>query len=278
MYKDLPKKEKKKGPMALSHKTKSEKENKSLRNFIVKWMAETEDFAFTVSRIQFPSFLKAIDDACPQFTDNEMNFINHQINYEKCIPSLSYIQESVFSNDTKQVWWVAPCVYWGGKLVSWVMVDKNGFYAPHPENWDEQDDISAIFSWEMIENISFEIEEFEDHAIAILNIEATNGQELTLYEFLSQNKETSSSKNNSFRGSYLSVFKSIFDVNHKNIVESRGAPNWNHGVGMEGFQGFHKPSELLSKDRWVDSRTGRMNFKTSALFDYDPESNQDDLK
>ena len=58
-------------------------------------------------------------------------------------------------------------------LVSWVMVDKNGFYAPHPENWDEQDDISAIFSWEMIENISF-----ADHAIAILNIEAT----LTLYE------------------------------------------------------------------------------------------------
>ena len=132
-----------------------------------------------------------------------MNFINHQINFEKCIPSLSYIQESVFSNDTKQVWWVAPCVYWGGKLVSWVMVDKNGFYAPHPENWDEQDDISAIFSWEMIENISFEIEEFEDHAIAILNIEATNGQELTLYEFLSQNKETSSAKHNSFRGSYL---------------------------------------------------------------------------
>ena len=55
MYKDLPKKEKKKGPMALSKK-KSEQENKSLRDFIVKWMAETEDFAFTVSRIQFLLF------------------------------------------------------------------------------------------------------------------------------------------------------------------------------------------------------------------------------
>ena len=70
--------EKKTGPMALSHKTKSDEENQFLRDFIVKWMAETEDFAYAISRIQFPSFLKEIDDACPLFTDDEITFINHQ--------------------------------------------------------------------------------------------------------------------------------------------------------------------------------------------------------
>ena len=60
------------------------------------------------------------------------------------------------------------------------------------------------------------------------------------------------------------------------IPSANSAPAEGHPY--EGFQGFQKPSELLNKDRWVDSRTGRMNFKTSALFDYDPESNQDDLK
>ena len=32
------------------------------------------------------------------------------------------------------------------------MVDKNGFHAPHPDEWDDQNNISPIFSWEMIEN------------------------------------------------------------------------------------------------------------------------------
>jgi uncharacterized tellurite resistance protein B-like protein len=265
-----------KGPMALTHKTKSDEENQFLRDFIVKWMAETEDFAYAMSRIQFPSFLKEIDDACPVFTDDEITFINHHIDYEKCIPSLPYVHDPTFYNHTKQVWWVAPCVYWGEKLVSWVMVDKNGFYAPHPENWDDQDDVSAIFSWEMIEDISFDIDEFEDHAIATLNIEATNGDELTFYEFLSLNEEVSKAAGEPiFRGSYLSVFKSIFDVNYENIIQSRGAHTWNHGVGMEGFQAFKNPSELLNQSIWEEARTGRMNYKTNEIFDYNPDGEQD---
>ena len=268
--------EKKTGPMALSHKTKSEEENQFLRNFIVKWMAETEDFAYATSRIQFPSFLKEIDDACPVFTDDEITFINHHIDYEKCIPSLPYVHDPTFYNHTKQVWWVAPCVYWGEKLVSWIIVDKNGFYAPHPENWDDQDNVSAIFSWEMIEDISFDIDDFEDHAIATLNIEATNGGELTFYEFLSLNKEVSKAAGEPvFRGSYLSVFKSIFDVNYENIIQSRGVHSWNHGVGMEGFQAFKDPSELLNQSIWEEARTGRMNYKTNEIFDYNPDGEQD---
>ena len=268
--------EKKTGPMALSYKTRSEEENKFISNFIVKWMAETEDFAYAMSKIQFPSFLKEIDDACPVFTDEEITFINHHIDYEKCIPSLPYVHDPTFYNHTKQVWWVAPCVYWGEKLVSWVMVDKNGFYAPHPENWDDQDDVSAIFSWEMVEDITFDIDEFEDHAIATLNIEATNGGELTFYEFLSLNEEVSKVAGEPvFRGSYLSVFKSIFDVNYENIIQSRGAHTWNHGVGMEGFKAFKNPSELLKQSIWEEARTGRMNYKTNEIFDYNPDGEQD---
>ena len=268
--------EKKTGPMALSYKTRSEEENKFISGFIVKWMAETEDFAYAMSKIQFPSFLKDIDDACPVFTDDEITFINHQIYYEKCIPSLPYVHDPTFYNHTKQVWWVAPCVYWGEQLVSWVMVDKNGFYAPHPGNWDDQDDVSSIFSWEMVEDITFDIDEFEDHAIATLNIEATNGGELTFYEFLSLNKEVSKAAGKPvFRGSYLSVFKSIFDVNYENIEQSRGAHTWNHGVGLEGCKAFKDSSELLNQSIWQEARTGRMNYKTNEIFDYNPDGEQD---
>ena len=268
--------EKKTGPMALSHKTKSDKENQFLRDFIIKWMAETEDFAYAISRIQFPSFLKDIDDACPLFTDDEITFINHNIDCEKCIPSLPYVHEATFHHHTKQVWWVAPCVYWGERLVSWIIVDKNGFYAPHPDEWDDQDNVSAIFSWENVKDISFDIDKFTDHAIATLTIEATNGGELTFHEFLSLNEEVSKVAGEAvFRGSYLSVFKSIFDVNYENIIQSRGAYSWNHGVGMEGFQAFKDPSKLLNQSIWEEARTGRMNYKKNSLFDYNPDGEKD---
>ena len=165
----------------------------------------------------------------------------------------------------------------GEKLVSWVIVDKNGFYAPHPEKWDDQDDVSAIFSWEMVEDISFDIDEFEDRTITTLNIEATNGGELTFYEFLSLNKEISKAEGEPvFRGSYLSIFKSIFDVNYETIIQSRGAHAWYHGVGMEGMKAFKDPSELLNQSIWQEARTGRKNFKTSSLFDYNPDGEIED--
>ena len=173
------------GHMALSFKKRSEEENKFLQQFINKWMADTERFENVISKIQFPNFLKDIDRLCPLFSFEQINFINNVIKKEKCIPSLTYVQKTNFYNYTKQVWWLAPCVYWGNKLVSWIMVDKNGFHAPHPDEWDDQNNISPIFSWEMIENVSFYIDEDDSkNQIAVLNIEATNGSELTFYELL----------------------------------------------------------------------------------------------
>ena len=64
----------------------------------------------------------------------------------------------------------------------------------------------------------------------------------------------------------FNVFKSIFDVNYENIIQSRGAHTWNHGVGMEGFQAFKNPSELLNQSIWEEARTGRMNYKTNEIF------------
>ena len=60
-------------------------------------MAETEDFAYAMSKNTVPS-LKEIDDACPVFTDEEITFINHHIDYEKCIPSLPYVHDPTFYN------------------------------------------------------------------------------------------------------------------------------------------------------------------------------------
>tara|TARA_Y100000994_G_scaffold76881_1_gene63514 strand:+ start:4391 stop:5185 length:795 start_codon:yes stop_codon:yes gene_type:complete len=252
--------------MALSYKNRSDDENIFLSKFIQKWMAETEDFANLMSRAQFPTFLKDIDDLCPVLSDDEITFINYHVTYEKCIPSLQYIHKPIFYNHTKQVWWLVPCTYWGEKLVSWVLVDKNGFYAPHPDEWDDQDNVSAICSWEMVEDITFDIkEDYSGNQIAILNIEATNGGELTFYEFLKKNSESIC------RGSYLSVIKSIFDVNHQNILESRGAHNWNHGIGNEGFQNFENAKQLLNQSHWQAARKNRMNYKTQTLFDYIPE-------
>ena len=258
--------------MALSHKTRSEEENKFLSKFILKWMAKTEEFANLMSRIQFPTFLQDIDNLCPVLSDEEITFINHHITYEKCIPSLQYIHDPIFYHHTKQVWWLVPCAYWGEKLVSWVLVDKNGIYAPHPDEWDDQDNVSPIFSWENVEDISFDIQEDNSgNEIAILNIEGTNGGELTFYELLKADFESIC------RGSYLSVIKSIFDVNHPNILESRGAHSWNHGVGDEGFQGFEKAEQLLNQAHWQAARKDRMNYKTQELFDYIPEEENEDV-
>jgi len=265
--------------MALSHKTRSEEENKFLSKFILKWMAKTERFANVISKIQFPGFLQDIDNLCPVFSDEEIAFINHHIRYEKCIPSLKYAHDPTFYNHTKQVWWLAPCVYWGDKLVSWVMVDKNGFYAPHPDEWDDQDNVSAIFSWEKVEDVSFDIDDDESgNKIAILNLESTDGGELTFYELLEADDEKTKMEGNTIcRGSYLSVFKNIFDVNHANILESRGTHTWNHGVGSEGFQGFAKPKDLLNQAHWKAARKDRSNFKTHELFDYIPEEENENI-
>jgi len=262
------------GHMALSFKKRSEEENKFLQKFINKWMADTERFENVISKIQFPTFLKDIDKCCPLFSYEQITFINNVIKKEKCIPSLTYAQKTTFYNSTKQVWWLAPCIYWGNKLVSWIMVDKNGFYAPHPDEWDDQNNISPIFSWEMIEDVSFYMDEDESkNQIAVLNIEATNGSELTFYELLKKDSNPSETSEKTLcRGSFLSVFESIFQVNHKNILESRGTHSWNHGVGMEGFQSFEEPLDLLNISFWENSRNDRYNYKTNELFDFNPDT------
>ena len=129
------------------------------------------------------------------------------------------------------------------------MVDKNGFHYLHQTSGIIKNNINYIFFHEeMIENVSFYIDEDDSkNQIAVLNIEATNGSELTFYELLKKDSNTSDkSEKNLCRGSFHSVFESIFQVNHKNIIESRGTHSWNHGVGMEGFQSFEEPLDLLN--------------------------------
>ena len=64
--------------MALSHKTRSEEENKFLSKFILKWMAKTERFANVISKIQFPGFLQDIDNLCPVFSDDEIKYFGSE--------------------------------------------------------------------------------------------------------------------------------------------------------------------------------------------------------
>ena len=44
---------------------------------------------------------------------------------------------------------------------------------------------------------------------------------------------------------------------------------------MEGFKAFKNPSELLKQSIWEEARTGRMNYKTNEIFDYNPDGEQD---
>jgi len=222
--------------------TDTEKQKK-IADYIPRWLAPTKTYAGRLGfRALIPSWFEKLNEACPKFSSDEMAFITHHITEEKVIPCIQSYTPEAFMSNSKQVWWCAPFVLWAEQFASWVYIDKNGFYAAHPEN---SDDITAIAGWDMID--SLDLERIEPNLVE-LNIYTIDGGNLTFVEFLEEDKQDGSMVG----GSYLEVIEAIYTINLPTIKASAGQPMWYHGVGGEGFKSFDKPSGLLSQQNWKE--------------------------
>ena len=82
-----------------------------------------------------PDFFEDIDKSCPKWSSNELDIIVKHSIENKVIPSLAYVPEH-FLNLTKQVWWLVPLLFGKAILLLWLLIDKNGFYAPFSDHED----------------------------------------------------------------------------------------------------------------------------------------------
>ena len=222
--------------------TDTEKQQKIV-DYIQRWEAPTKTYARRLGfKALIPSWFEKLNEACPKFSSDEMAFIKHHITEEKVIPCIQSYTPEAFMSNSKQVWWCAPFVLWAEQFASWVYIDKNGFYAAHPEN---SDDISAIAGWDMID--SLDLERIEPNLVE-LNLYTVDGGNLTFVEFLEEEEQDGSMVG----GSYLEVIVAIYNINLPTIKASAGQPMWYHGVGGEGFKSFDKPSDLLSQQNWKE--------------------------
>ena len=222
--------------------TDTEKQQKIV-DYIQRWGAPTNTYARRLGfKALIPSWFEKLNEACPKFSSDEIAFITHHITEEIVIPCIQSYTPEAFLSNSKQVWWCAPFVLFAEQFASWVYIDKNGFYAAHPEN---SDDITAIAGWDMID--SLDLERIEPNLVE-LNLHTVNGDNLTFVEFLEEDKEDGSV----IGGSYLEVIDAIYTINLPTIKASAGQPMWYHGVGGEGFKSFDKPSDLLSQQNWKE--------------------------
>ena len=222
--------------------TDTEKQQKIV-DYIQRWGAPTKTYARRLGfKALIPSWFEKLNEACPKFSSDEMAFITHHITEEKVIPCIQSYTPEAFMSNSKQVWWCAPFVLWAEQFASWVYIDKNGFYAAHPDN---SDDITAIAGWDMID--SLDLERIEPNLVE-LNLYTVDGGNLTFVEFLEEDKQDGSM----IGGSYLEVIVAIYNINLPTIKASAGQPMWYHGVGGEGFKSFDKPSDLLSQQNWKE--------------------------
>jgi len=186
-----------------------------------------------------PEFVKGFIDGqfTPSLTEDELMFINQKIIIDKIIPVLDYAPQECF-NYVKNVWWIIPFCVWKDDVISFVFIDKNGFYAPVPSQNKDKSEIKMIFSWDAIIELSF------DRGLDALNLNRltlkTDKGFLTFDEFTGHDSS----------GSYLSVVESIWNTRKLTIEKSKGATSWKEGSGGEGFKSFNTPKELLNPSFW----------------------------
>ena len=147
--------------------------------------------------------------------------------------------------------WIIPFCIWKEDVISYVFIDKNGFYAPVPDQNKMNSEVKMIFSWDAISDLSF------DKGIDSLNLNRltlkTDEGFLTFDEFTS----TSVSKS---QGSYLSTVESIWNARKLTIEKSKGSSTWKEGAGGEGFKSFNSPKELLDPLFWNDPHRPNQAF------------------
>jgi hypothetical protein len=212
--------------------------SKLKKEHLNKWQLESEVYANRLGiTANIPDWIDGIDRACPKFNKNELELINKIALDHKLIPILSYAPEEFFQ-EVKRVWWIVPFCIWREDFASWIMVDKNGIYAAYPSD----NDISSIYGWDYISDMSFDAGYDDDPNVNTLTIYGLEeGQYLTFSEFVNEEQ-----------GSYLRMIYSIYEIRKDTIEASRGNSTWKEGTGGEGFQSFENPNDLLNEKVWLD--------------------------
>lgn len=209
--------------------------SKLLNEYLLKWQCPTVTYNGRLGiRARVPEFFEEIDKSCPEWTHDELKTICGFVNKYKVIPTLGYAPEEYF-NYLKKVWWLVPFVIWKEDVASWVLIDKNGFYAPHPDD----NDVKLIYTWDTISEIDYE---WDEDCLCTLTLYDNNEGYLTFSEFVPEGC-----------GSYLSVIMEIYKIYKPVIEASRGNPTWKHGAGKEGYAFFNKSEDLLIEENWKNA-------------------------
>lgn len=208
------------------------------KEYLRKWQEKSIQYAFALGiTANIPSWVSTLNDDInfPKFKEKQVSQIKNAITSEKVIPILSYAPVELQS-EMKNAWWVIPFVIWKEDVVSWVAVNKNGFYGAH----EGDDNVNMLFSWDSLSEITFET--LEDGAVRVerMNLHIDNGGFLSFDEFVAKGN-----------GSYLSIVEAIYEVRKETIDASKGESVWKEGTGGEGFQSFENAKELLEESKWT---------------------------
>jgi len=208
------------------------------KEYLRIWQEKSIQYAFALGiTANIPSWVSTLNDDInfPKFKEKQISQIKNAITSEKVIPILSFAPVELQS-EMKNAWWVIPFVIWKEDVVSWVAVNKNGFYGAH----EGDDNVNMLFSWDSLSEITFET--LEDGAVRVerMNLHIDNGGFLSFDEFVAKGN-----------GSYLSIFEAIYEVRKETINASKGESVWKEGTGGEGFQTFENAIELLEESKWT---------------------------
>jgi hypothetical protein len=208
------------------------------KEYLRKWQEKSIQYAFALGiTANIPSWVSTLNDDInfPKFKEKQVSQIKNAVTSEKVIPILSYAPVELQS-EMKNAWWVIPFVIWKEDVVSWVAVNKNGFYGAH----EGDDNVNMLFSWDSLSEITFET--LEDGAVRVerMNLHIENGGFLSFDEFVAKGN-----------GSYLSIVEAIYEVRKETIDASKGESVWKEGTGGEGFQSFKNAKELLEESKWT---------------------------
>lgn len=208
------------------------------KEYLRKWQEKSIQYAFALGiTANIPSWVSTLNDDInfPKFKEKQVSQIKNAITSEKVIPILSYAPVEL-QGEMKNAWWVIPFVIWKEDVVSWVAVNKNGFYGAH----EGDDNVNMLFSWDSLSEITFET--LEDGAVRVerMNLHIDNGGFLSFDEFVAKGN-----------GSYISIVEAIYEVRKETIDASKGESVWKEGTGGEGFQSFENAKELLEESKWT---------------------------
>jgi hypothetical protein len=214
--------------------------NQKRVDYIRDWQMESRVYAHRAGiRAYIPEWIDQLDnnDCCPHFSATELEKIENIVLQHKIIPILNYAPVPFFDH-VKRVWWIVPFCIWREDSLSWIMLDKNGFYCAHTED----NNIGQMLSWDSITDMEMEYAYDGDERVNMLTVHMGEGKFLTFAEFVSNEQ-----------GSYLAVVKAIYEVRKPTIEASRGQDTWKEGSGGEGYQTFEKAADLLKEKNWLEN-------------------------